>query len=90
MSIVTSTSLEYKITGLNVDAANLTIKLKIARGITESGGFTSIDVFDLDIDNADTVTLIGSAPTGSTLYASLKTALYQYLIDKSLVTGTLV
>jgi hypothetical protein len=89
MPILTTANLEYKITNLNVNAIDLTIRLTLARGIIENGGFTILTISDLDISREDTILLINSAPTGVTLYDSLKIVLYQYLIDKGLAVGVI-
>jgi hypothetical protein len=89
MPIVTTANLEYKITNVNINATDLTIKLSVARGIVENGGFTVLDTHDLDINQADTKVLVLSPPIGATLYDALKACLYQYLVDKSLVIGTI-
>jgi hypothetical protein len=88
MPIVSAVSLEYKITNVNIDAANLTIQLVIAQSFNTNGVITTINTIKLDINHADTQLLVLQAPAGATLYDSLKTALYQYLISKGLYPGT--
>jgi hypothetical protein len=89
MPIVTNINLEYKLNAISIDTVNYSMELKVDRGIVENDQFTCLNTFDLSVCQADTVALMHSAPVGSTIYDVLKASIYQYLLDKNIVTGTI-
>ena len=88
MPILSYTAIEYKITTININAIDLSIQLVVARGVIENSVFNPINEKTFNISQADTQILMNTAPVGTTIYETLKTVLYDYLLDNQLMTGT--
>jgi len=90
MTIQTTSLLEYKIMRMDVDMISSAMSLTISRGYTANSAYESIATFVVNIDSADLAALMSTPPASTTIYGSIRQALYQYLLDKGLVTGTII
>lgn len=92
MAVVTTINVEYKLSKIHIDASLLTVTLEIDRGFVDANStFVKLDSFTVEIDNANTTTLMNTVVTsGATIYSTIKNNLYQYLIAQNIVSGTIV
>ena len=89
MPITTNINLEYKLNKITIDTVNYAIVLDVDRCIIENGKFLTLNTFNVAVDQANTIALMQSAATGTTVYDVLKSTLYQYLLTSGVVTGTI-
>lgn len=75
---------------MDTDLVDNTLKLTVSRGYTVNGVYVNIGSFDVNIDSTDLATLMSTAPASTTIYGSIRQTLYQYLLDKNFVSGTII
>lgn len=90
MSIISSTILIYKITSVHFDLVLNVINLKLAQGFFDGDNFIKLEEQDVPISQKEVAIMVTSElDPEKNVYLNVKDKLYQYLLDKNIVSGTI-
>jgi hypothetical protein len=92
MPINQTQPLQLEITAVNIDILNQLINLQLSNGYTNASGvFEAFDSFPIQIPSTEVpIILSTSGVTGTSIFQTAKTTLYDYILAQGLASGTIV
>ena len=87
MNIQSTTTLVYKVIGLEFNGIELTSKITYQTGFIVDDVFSHITTNCVDVNTEDTISYMSNAPSGASVFEAVQTTIIDYLTTKGFLVG---